>query len=225
MGDFLKTFLLYNINMDNTIIIIILCILMISSSSGSVAAYFSFSQSSSATAPASATTPATTKSTTPTPAPAPSNTKPPQPAIDKTVKKCVQVDDKCISNWDCNIDDLNVGNVSIWWGHKSGDAGWACNKWVGDCKGLCTAIYNSQKIQQLERTEKQKQQEQKQEQCVQKGDKCMSNWDCTVGDINVNNVNIDWGHNIASGSWACNSWISECGGNCVASYNSQKTRS
>jgi hypothetical protein len=26
-----------------------------------------------------------------------------------------------------------VGSVSIWWGHKEGDADWACKHWVDGC--------------------------------------------------------------------------------------------
>ena len=48
------------------------------------------------------------------------------------------------TKWACRLKhDGNkyVGDVSIWWGHKEGDAEWACNKWKSECgnKGGCWA--------------------------------------------------------------------------------------
>lgn len=42
------------------------------------------------------------------------------------------------TTWQCS--GIWNGKVTIWWGHKSGDARWACNKkYPGRCKGRCRA--------------------------------------------------------------------------------------
>jgi hypothetical protein len=41
--------------------------------------------------------------------------------------------------WDCMIGNDKKGIVSINWGHKSGDGGWACNEWKKECDKKCTA--------------------------------------------------------------------------------------
>ncbi len=42
--------------------------------------------------------------------------------------------------WNCLEGNRNVGDVEIWWGHRNDDAAWACNQWISDCNGNCTAV-------------------------------------------------------------------------------------
>ncbi|WP_437577181.1 hypothetical protein [Sorangium sp. So ce887] len=37
-------------------------------------------------------------------------------------------------------DYAELGEVTIWWGHTSTDAMWACNNWVGDCRRDCNEV-------------------------------------------------------------------------------------
>jgi hypothetical protein len=39
------------------------------------------------------------------------------------------------TRWGCYLNSNGelMGNVEIWWGHTSGDAGWACNQWISVC--------------------------------------------------------------------------------------------
>lgn len=45
------------------------------------------------------------------------------------------------SCWECLRKDNGsiVGKVDIWWGHKTKDAEWACNKWCEECNNNCFA--------------------------------------------------------------------------------------
>jgi hypothetical protein len=39
--------------------------------------------------------------------------------------------------WDCHLvfaGAPQVGSVDIWWGHTAGDATWACNHFLSECK-------------------------------------------------------------------------------------------
>jgi len=48
------------------------------------------------------------------------------------------------SAWDCfRRDGRFVNRVEIWWGHRPGDAAWACNQWTADCGGDCVASGNA----------------------------------------------------------------------------------
>ena len=199
--------------MDKTIIIIIIVIIVLSSSS-SIGGYFYSTQKSSVTS----SQPSPSKPATPAATPAAKPPAIPKKKVDNTVQKCVQVDNSCISSWDCNIDEVPINNVNIWWGHTQGAGNWACNSWVNECKGLCDSAYNSQKVKKMEDAEQKKREEQKQENCFTKGDKCVSKWDCIISDISVDSVEIDWGHNKDSGTWACNRWVKECNGNCIGKY-------
>jgi hypothetical protein len=41
------------------------------------------------------------------------------------------------SHWDCHLvfaGAPRVGAVDIWWGHTAGDATWACNHFLSECK-------------------------------------------------------------------------------------------
>jgi len=66
---------------------------------------------------------------------------------DSSKKNCTEDSTgKCISAWSCYLKDVYQGNVNIWWGHKDGDAGWACNNWhIGSCgkNNICTAEFLS----------------------------------------------------------------------------------
>jgi hypothetical protein len=48
------------------------------------------------------------------------------------------------TRWGCylNSNRQNVGGVTIWWGHRSEDATWACNNWIPTCgnDGGCSAF-------------------------------------------------------------------------------------
>lgn len=95
--------------------------------------------------------------------------------------------------WVCLKGSTAVDTVSIWWGHSSGDARWACNNWIKFCNKLCTAS-----AKQLAR----------------------SSWYCYGLDpmIYISNPQIWWGHSKGDATWACNAWSSECKkyGGCIA---------
>ncbi|MEM8779034.1 MAG: hypothetical protein AAGF26_09210 [Cyanobacteria bacterium P01_G01_bin.49] len=44
------------------------------------------------------------------------------------------------TTWACVHGNTVVGEVTIWWGHTTGDAAWACNNWVAACLRGCTAV-------------------------------------------------------------------------------------
>jgi hypothetical protein len=99
-----------------------------------------------------------------------------------------------ITTWACYNTNRKgyVGSVQIWWGHGSVDGSWACNNWrTGACKNSCSAYEVTQ-----------------------------SHWNCyRENDLKmVGQVNIDWGHGVGEGTWACNNWNSDCknsGGGCL----------
>jgi hypothetical protein len=97
------------------------------------------------------------------------------------------------TRWACMKSGSAVGAVSIWFGHTSGDAQWACNSWISFCEGQCTAS-----AQQLK----------------------SSSWYCYGLDpiVYISQTNIWWGHTQGDATWACNSWNSACSkyGGCVA---------
>jgi hypothetical protein len=63
------------------------------------------------------------------------------------------------------------------------------------------------------------------EECIQVGDKCVSTWDCNVGDLHVGTTDVSWGeHTESDGTWSCNTYIPECNGNCEAKYNKVQTQ-
>ncbi|WP_437746749.1 hypothetical protein WMF39_18095 [Sorangium sp. So ce1504] len=46
------------------------------------------------------------------------------------------------TKWTCRRDERGLpyaGTVTIWWGHRSADAAWACNQWVPACRSICYA--------------------------------------------------------------------------------------
>ena len=104
--------------------------------------------------------------------------------------------------WSCFIGDKCVGPVNIWWGHKEGDAAWACNKWKPDC----TKEHNCHAkgpIQDMYECANQKYVE--------------SHWTCYNRNKCVGSVSIWWGHNKDVAEWACQHWVSNCeDGHCYA---------
>lgn len=102
------------------------------------------------------------------------------------------------TQWSCLKNGFVVDHVSIWWGHTSGDAGWACNYWVPFCAGQCQA--SKAKI-------------------------TSSTWNCYGLDplVWVGTANIWWGHSQGDAGWACNNYWgpSACGkyGGCIAKHS------
>lgn len=46
------------------------------------------------------------------------------------------------TEWGCYEDGAFVDKVTIWWGHTTGDALWACNQWRSLCQGgRCNRAY------------------------------------------------------------------------------------
>ena len=97
------------------------------------------------------------------------------------------------TKWTCQKDGYAIGTVSIWWGHNTGAAAWACNNWISFCGGSCTASQN--KLAE-------------------------SSWYCYGLDpmIYVGQAKIWWGHSKGDATWACNNWMPNCQkyGGCVA---------
>jgi hypothetical protein len=92
-----------------------------------------------------------------------------------------------VSTWACYNRNRQrwAGHVKIWWGHTQGDGKWACNAWqTGTCENGCDAYEVRD-----------------------------SHWNCyRQHDLKfVGQVNINWGHEVGAGVWACNAWVSNCG--------------
>jgi hypothetical protein len=90
------------------------------------------------------------------------------------------------STWYCrtNSEGRDVASVQIWWGHRAQDGAWACNTWHTQCtKNSCHAV-----------------------------EVTLSQWNCfRKSDLKFfGHVQIDWGHSVHDGKWACDKWISEC---------------
>jgi len=91
-----------------------------------------------------------------------------------------------VTTWACynSIRKRYVDHVKIWWGHTKVDGKWACNDWrTGTCDKSCEATQVSN-----------------------------SHWNCyRQTDLKlVGIVNINWGHGVVDGVWACNNWVSNC---------------
>lgn len=109
-------------------------------------------------------------------------------------------DKKRTTLWPCLKDDKQVAHVVIDWGHKPGDAAWACNNWNSDdCGGSCSV----------------------------KGSKwgCYAPRDSEfitdgTGLKMVETVEIWWGHTSGDAKWACNQWHSskKCKNNKCKAY-------
>jgi len=97
--------------------------------------------------------------------------------------------------WTCQKYGYAIVSVSIWWGHNTNAAAWACNNWISFCGGSCTTSQN--KLAE-------------------------SSWYCYGLDpmIYVGQANIWFGHSKGDASWACNMWMPNCQkyGGCVTKH-------
>jgi len=148
----------------NIIILVIIAVICMSISSSGIGGYFVYNQSSQQTSQPSKPS----QSPPPQQAPPPKEASPPPPpqlpkkdtSEDNIVRNCTIAPDignaiaraflkkdqtpTCTSFWDCNVGNLKIDHVGIWWSHTKGAADWACNSWVKDCNGNCESKYNRQ---------------------------------------------------------------------------------
>ena len=126
---------------STTILIVILFIVIITLGSSSIVGSFAYTQSSQS----QSSQPSQSQVSQPSPSVTPKK------SDDNIIRECYNIGDQCNSYWKCNVNNLNVDNIGIWWGHNKDTASWACNQWVKECNGNCVAEYTPKSNEDLDK--------------------------------------------------------------------------